>query len=66
MYKVLKNKENLYTLLRYRKKALTEKDKELMNSIIDNFSRDFNILNELKNTPNTSFFECLLIDLKKD
>lgn len=64
MYKVLKNKRNLYTLLRYRVKAETNFEKSIMNSIIDDFSRDFNVLNEIKLLPNTPFFECLTLDLE--
>lgn len=66
MYKVLKNKRNLYTLLRYRKKALSEIEKYLMNILIDKFSKDFNILKALKQLPNTYFFEYLIIDLQME
>ena len=67
MCKILNNKQNLITLFTYRKKAKDECQLELMNVIIDKFSRDFNITNLLKSLRiEQNFLECLILDLEKE
>lgn len=64
--KILKNKRNLITLLEYKKKVKSDLEKQLILSIIDKFSRDFNIWNLLKESEGCQFIESLSLDLEKN